>query len=399
MYRLSTVTNLALKSTVCSADNDVDYMRFFYFIDLWSTNKSIYHRGGCTVADHSFALEGCTYFQQQPCGTEAGNGNNACSHQQHHPDWYARDVMTGEQRHIGKELPSEVNAARVTRDMLLPYIAATQSRLLEMKQALDRLHRGDLLTLADRVAVAACGFGAALVGGCPAEIYEQGEQLALDILRGVDPSEARVTGAYLRGADLSGAKLTGCDLSSADLRQAILKGANLAQANLSEAKLIGADLRGANLRGAKLCGADLERANLHAADLTKVDLRWADLHNADLSWANLHEADVGGADLADARLREANLSQAVLSLASLRRADLRAADLTEAHLRGTDLSKASLNEADLSRANLGKAILDRTNLEGALISQAQLASAQYLKDVILSDGSKYSVPEPWPNGF
>ncbi len=348
------------------------------------------------MTDDNFALEGRTYFQRRRNGREADPGSATYTYQRPDLDWHARDVVTGEQHCVGKELPSEVHAARVTRDMLLPYIAATRTRLREIEQALGRLDRGDPLTQADQVAIAACGFGAALVGGCPSEIYEQGEQLALDILRVVDPSEARVTGAYLRGVDLSRAKLAGSDLSSADLRHAILRGADLARTNLSEAKLIGADLSGANLSGAKLNGAYLRGAYLREADLIGTDLRWADLSNVDLSRANLWKADLSGADLGDTNLSQANLSQAELRAAYLRRADLRAADLTDACLKGADLSKANLNDANLSRANLNAAILSRTDLRGAIIAHEQLARAQYLKDVIFPDGSKYTVTQLCP---
>jgi uncharacterized protein YjbI with pentapeptide repeats len=331
-----------------------------------------------------FILEGRVYFQRQQQLTDAETQSSAHTDQLY---WYSRDPVTKDEQPIGEELPPEVHTARVTREMLLPYIATTQARLTEIEQSLRRLKAGDSLALADRVAIAACGFGAALVGGCPKEIYEQGEQLALDILHGVDPSEPRASGAFLRGADLSGARMAGSDLGSADLRQATLRDADMTRANLSEANLNGADLSGANFTGARLSGSNLQGANLREADLSGIDLRWADLREADLGGATLCEADLSGADLGDTDLRQANLCRAELQAASLRRADLFSANLAEARLRAADLSKANLMGADLSHADLTDAILSRTNLEGALISEGQIAKVQYLKDTILPDGS------------
>jgi uncharacterized protein YjbI with pentapeptide repeats len=350
------------------------------------------------VADDGFTLEGRTYYQRRQGLTDSDSGNSTPTDQTQQFHWYSRDLITAEEQHIGRELAPEINVARVTRDMLVPYISATRTRLKEIEQALGRLDVGDPLTAADRVSIAACGFGTALVGGCPTEIYKQGEQLAMDILRGVDPSEPRATGAYLRGADLSGARLAGSDLSSADLRHARLRGTDLADANLNEAQLVGADLSGANLTGARLNGANLQGANLREADLTRADLGWADLREVDLRRANLYEADLSGADLGDTNLRHANMQRATLRLASLRRADLHFANLTEVRLHAADISRANLVNADLSRAELRDAILSRTNLEGATIAAEQLAQVQYLRDIILPDGSNYSVVPPNSKG-
>lgn len=344
--------------------------------------------GGSDVEDDSFALEGRTYFQQ--CFERADREDQTGIHPHHALHWYARDVVTAEGYYVGKDLPQDVQTARTVRDTLLPYISATRTRLRDMEKALERLDRGDPLTLADQVAIAACGFGAALVGGCPPEVYQQGECLALDILRAADRSEPRATGAYLRGVDLDGARLAGTDLSGADLRHAKLSGTDLTHANLNEAKLTGADLSEAKLGGAKLQRANLHGANLRQSDLTGVDMRWVDLGEADLRRADLRDADLSGANLGESTLSQANLSRAVLRLTTLRRSDLTEADLSEAYLRGADLTRANLHKANLSSANLSEAILHRTDLIGAVISYEQLAKAKYVTDVILPDGTKHS---------
>ena len=85
------------------------------------------------------------------------------------------------------------------------------------------------MALADKMAVAACGFGAALVGGCPPEIYQKGRQLAWDILLGARPRSHKRSGAFLRGADLSGASMSGAKLGEADLSGARVADEQLAQ--------------------------------------------------------------------------------------------------------------------------------------------------------------------------
>ena len=93
--------------------------------------------------------------------------------------------------------------------------------------------------------------------------------------------------ADLRGAKLRGVDLSEANLSGADLRGAKLRGVDLSEANLSEADLRGADLSGANLREAKLRIADLSGANLRGVDLSEANLSGANLRGADLRGASL----------------------------------------------------------------------------------------------------------------
>ena len=100
---------------------------------------------------------------------------------------------------------------------------------------------------------------------------------------------------FLRGVNLTDANLSGANLSSIELTQADLRGANLSGANLSSAELTQADLRGANLSGANLSSAELTQAflneaNLRGANLSSAELTQAFLENIfwdeDTKWEN-----------------------------------------------------------------------------------------------------------------
>ncbi|MBR8836082.1 MAG: pentapeptide repeat-containing protein [Stigonema ocellatum SAG 48.90 = DSM 106950] len=192
-------------------------------------------------------------------------------------------------------------------------------------------------------------------------------------------------GIELSEANLSGAKLRGVNFSHANLSVVNFSGANLSVADLSHAKLNVARLSGANLVGANLSHASLNVANLIRADLSHAQLRFAslirsELIRADLSSADLSEANLCGADLREATLRHAILRNANLSDATLRDGLLTGANLEQAKLNSTDLSRtdlgsANFRDADLKQANLNRANLSGANLIGANLRWADLSGA------------------------
>jgi uncharacterized protein YjbI with pentapeptide repeats len=241
--------------------------------------------------------------------------------------------------------------------------------------------------------------------------------------RGVDLSEANLSGIKLSGADfsqanlsvvnLSGANLSGTNFSDAKLNVARLRGAHLEEAilnnaslnvaNLIRANLSRAQLKGASLIRAELIRADFSRADLLEANLSNADLREATLRHANLRCANLSEAtlrgatltganfeqanlsntdlgrtELGGANFRDAELRQANLGRANLSGANLSGANLRWADLSGANLRWADLSGAKLSGANLIGADLSNANLTNASLVHADLSQAKLIKAEWV---------------------
>jgi uncharacterized protein YjbI with pentapeptide repeats len=151
-----------------------------------------------------------------------------------------------------------------------------------------------------------------------------------------------------KGNNCQGAKL---NLSGARLDEVtfdtppIMKGIELSSARLSGAKLPGIDLTQAQLDKANISDADLSQATLKEAQMRSVILKGTKLTDAVLNQATLANALLANADLRGARLVEANLSGADVSNANLENANLEKADL-----RGTILTDASLNNTNLRGA-------------------------------------------------
>ena len=207
----------------------------------------------------------------------------------------------------------------------------------------------------------------ALPAGCPPECAAA--TLYRAELRGIDLSDADLTGAYLRLADLREA-----DLGGANLYRAQLDGANLEGADLSDVSLGGAQLRPALIDGPSCPGrpageggtgdAGSCEARLAGANLSGADLQGADLTGADLSGALLRGADLRGAQLRRTILRDADLSGAKMG-----EADLSGADLTGADLMGADLWGADLHGTQISEEQLAQVSPDRGEAEsGAPLS-------------------------------
>lgn len=210
---------------------------------------------------------------------------------------------------------------------------------------------------------------------------------------------ARLSGAYLVGANLNNSSLNVANLIRADLSRAQLRGASLVRAELIRADLSRADLFEANLTSADLREATLRQANLRYTNLSEANLRGCTLTGANLEMANLNATDLSSSNLSGANLRDseirqtnlslANLSGAVLSGANLRWSDLSGANLSWADLSGAKLSGANLSGADLSNANLTNASLVHANLTGAKFIQAEWIGAD-LSGAMLTGAKLYA---------
>ncbi len=154
------------------------------------------------------------------------------------------------------------------------------------------------------------------------EIFLQGAEFGLAVLKGVNFKDADLQGAYLSHANLESADLyrahlervvfIGANLKDVDLRCTHLESANLACANLSYANLYEAKMKGSNLDMANLQSAKLQAANLEGAFI-----QLAHLEGADLIQANLQDARLVGAHLQGTIFREANLKGATFKTATV----------------------------------------------------------------------------------
>jgi uncharacterized protein YjbI with pentapeptide repeats len=146
------------------------------------------------------------------------------------------------------------------------------------------------------------------------------------------PGDRSLAGTMQEGRDLILAELAGVDLTQANFYWALFHHAILEKAIMARCDLRGAIFQEANLRCADLSGANCGLDNLGGStDFIKADLSGADLRNANLSGANFTNAQLVGADLSGAR--------ALCELPECP-ARFQGADLTGARLRGAQLTGA-----------------------------------------------------------
>ena len=134
-------------------------------------------------------------------------------------------------------------------------------------------------------------------------------------LRGVDFTDADLSGLNLSRANLEGAIFSRCDLSftdftAANLRYAHLDNCRAIEANFTGAVLHGADLTSSVLASANLTGALMSSARLQGVFAANANLSMALLGDADLGFADLRKANLDGAFLLGANMEGANLEGA-----------------------------------------------------------------------------------------
>jgi hypothetical protein len=113
------------------------------------------------VTQDSFSLDGWTYYSQiRKCGKD---GCKCAAGEPHGPYWYRRNRRSGDVEYVGKELPDGVGEAHFALSVQRADIMATQRKLLDQAQTLERLINGDVLTLAEKATVSDLGFGNCLV--------------------------------------------------------------------------------------------------------------------------------------------------------------------------------------------------------------------------------------------
>lgn len=149
-----------------------------------------------------------------------------------------------------------------------------------------------------------------------------------------------------------------------------LEDGTLTNVNLTSADLQNVNFENANLQGSRLSSANLQEAELTFANLQQVSFEYAKMQKARLGAANLQRAFLRGTKLEHAHLQFTNLQDTVLDSANLQQANL---------------AGANLHAARLYAANLQAACLDKANLQAA-----DLTNAQFNRNTILPDGTKWT---------
>lgn len=113
-----------------------------------------------------FTLEGQSYFQQ---GRKCGRPGCHCQQGQlHGPYWYVRDLVSGQVRYLGKELPAELARARAAHQRLQDEMVRCRRALLDQARAVEHLLQCVALTPVERDILIGLQFEAALVWPEPA---------------------------------------------------------------------------------------------------------------------------------------------------------------------------------------------------------------------------------------
>src|SRR5258708_26240337 len=147
---------------------------------------------------------------------------------------------------------------------------------------------------------------------------------------GLPPGDRSLAGRMQEGRDLMLTELAGVDLTEADFYWALFHHAILESAVMARCDLRGAVFQEANLRNADLSGANCGLDNLGGS---------TDFIKPDLSGVNLRHSDLGGANFTKAVLISADLSGArAISTLPDRPARFQGADFDDARLRGPQLT-------------------------------------------------------------
>lgn len=240
------------------------------------------------------------------------------------------------------------------------------------------------------------------------DIYfpDSGDAIAFtvgDDLRGVNFSDANLSGSDFGGVDLCRANLSGADLSNSNFNSVKLSGANLSNVRLCSALIEFIDFKNTLLKGANftlarfhhtdLAGVSLKGVNLNSADFTDCNFKEAILDEADFSYARLNGEDLRNSNLSNtnfsgacfrhSNLRSVDFQNTNLHEADFQNADLGKANLKKANLRGANLTLANLYQANLSYSNLSEANLLNADIIGADLSMADLSNSYLIKATVL----------------
>lgn len=113
------------------------------------------------MSTERFELEGQVYYQQ---GRRCGKPHCHCAEGElHGPYWYRRDSGTGKVAYLGRQLPSEVQAARAARDRMWVEVRMVLDAQRKRADALARLLESQPLSARDREVIQDLGFGSCLV--------------------------------------------------------------------------------------------------------------------------------------------------------------------------------------------------------------------------------------------
>ncbi|MGH3907566.1 MAG: pentapeptide repeat-containing protein [Pseudonocardiaceae bacterium] len=164
-------------------------------------------------------------------------------------------------------------------------------------------------------------------------------------------------GLNLTQADLSGLDLSGFDLRHAVLNRASLYGTQLAKANLTGASLVCAGMERTDFTEAVVTGAYVHAFAAQASTFTGADMTGL----VDSTGALFHGCDLAGARLDDAELAGTTFYQC---------------NLVETRFQGTDLHGAVFNECRMDYAILGRAYLHDAMILRSSIRELNLSHAR-----------------------
>ena len=195
-----------------------------------------------------------------------------------------------------------------------------------------------------------------------------------------------------RGLDLTEANLSGLDLSGFDLRKAALNRAALHRTDLSDANLAQASLICPGMERTRLADADRNGAYVHALASQVCDFSGADLRNlVDATGALFHGCNMTGALLDGAALAGATFYQCGLEKASLLGAHLQGAVFNECFMDHAELSGALVSQLTITKCHLTGARLSRASGDGLVLQRLTAADGLDLRSANLRSLRLHSV--------
>jgi uncharacterized protein YjbI with pentapeptide repeats len=139
------------------------------------------------------------------------------------------------------------------------------------------------------------------------------------------------------------------------------------------AVLRGVDLSNADLSGALLADLDLSGANLAGADFSYAVLDSSNLHNADMSDSFLKKSVIVKSDLSEAKLKNATFQDLMIKKSNLSKTKAENIKILNSEIEDSDFI-----DADLSSAHIFSSYLDNNNLQKASFRGSNIIDAHFM---------------------
>lgn len=165
-----------------------------------------------------------------------------------------------------------------------------------------------------------------------------------------------------KGLDLTEANLSGLDLSGFDLRLCNLNRALLYSTNLTEANLESSSLICTGTERANFTNANLKNAYVHS-----FSAQVCDFTNCDLSGL----VDATGGLFHGCKLKNAKLSSAVLAGCSFYQCDLTGVSFERAKMQAVSINECFLEDTDFAAAFVAELVITKCSLERVKFSRAR----------------------------